>query len=300
MVKIYIHADDFGLHNEITDKILDCFNNGVLNSTSIITNGPGFEYGVEKYKETDGRLRLALHLNLIEGKPLSDPEDIDLLIDSVGEYKYMFLALWLKYLKADRQLKQHLKSQIKKELSAQIDKYLSYVNVPLEVDSHMHMHMVPFISEILFELASEKNISYIRIPSEPFYFDAGSIKNYFSANIIKNLLLNYLSGRALVNTSKLDISCNKFFIGVLGTGNMSLSAVDKALQSINKKGISKDESIEILFHPGGIEERAAIDWTTKEFVKDYYISPCRKSEYEFIKSSKLKEVINKYEAVFNN
>lgn len=298
MVKLYIHADDFGLHNEISDKILDCFNDGLLNSTSIITTGPGFEYGIEKFKETGGRLRLALHLNLIEGKPAADPADIDLLIDSFGEFKYMFLSLWLKYLKADRKLKQILKSQVKKELAAQIDKYLSYVNIPLEIDSHMHMHMIPFISEILLELVAEKNTSYIRIPAEPLYFDSQSLKNYFSANLIKNLLLNYFSKKTLIASA--GIQYNRFFIGVLSTGNMSVKAVEKALRAISRKVISKDDIIEVLFHPGGIVEKTAVDWTEKEFIKDYYNSPCRKNEYELLKSIELKELIDHYETIFNN
>ena len=75
-MKFIIHADDFGLSRGITDSILDCFDHGALNSTSIYA----FDYAVQEYKKRPG-LRMSVHLNLVDGTPLLFAYKLRILVD---------------------------------------------------------------------------------------------------------------------------------------------------------------------------------------------------------------------------
>ncbi len=165
---INIHADDYGIGNEITDNILDCINNGTVNSVSVVCTTDHFEYGIEKYNNLSKKIRLCLHLNLVEGKPLTPKSEIDHIVGQSGEFKYSFLSLWLHYALSPKSKKEKLRFQIKTEIENQIDKYKSAIHndIPLLLDSHMHFHMIPFVFECILEVSKKHKIDFIRNPYE--------------------------------------------------------------------------------------------------------------------------------------
>lgn len=112
---IILHADDFGITDEVTDKILHCIDHGYLKSASIICNTEGFKYAISRYRNIR-EMRLCLHLNLIEGKPVSNREKVTAIINDKGEFKYSFLSLWLHYLISGKRKKKTIRYQIKQEI----------------------------------------------------------------------------------------------------------------------------------------------------------------------------------------
>ena len=87
---IYFCADDYGISTASNSRIEKCLEFGTLNKISVLPNGD-----ITDLKETfkEDRVKLALHINLVEGYPLSDPKDIDLLISKSGNFKYSFIGL---------------------------------------------------------------------------------------------------------------------------------------------------------------------------------------------------------------
>ncbi len=84
---IWFHADDFGVTTGQSERILDCYQNGALNSISVIANTPVLEETLEILDRADPdktRIRRVLHLNFVEGKPLSGAENVPDLVDSSG------------------------------------------------------------------------------------------------------------------------------------------------------------------------------------------------------------------------
>lgn len=51
MTKLIINADDFGFTEATNYGIIDCFNKGVLTSTTIMANMPGFNHAIKLAKE---------------------------------------------------------------------------------------------------------------------------------------------------------------------------------------------------------------------------------------------------------
>ena len=89
---VYFCADDYGISKEYNRCIEECLEKGILNKVSVLPNGEidGF---VDKFSAKD--VLLTLHLNLVEGHPLSPAEDVSLLIDENGCFKHSFIGLFL-------------------------------------------------------------------------------------------------------------------------------------------------------------------------------------------------------------
>ena len=96
-MNIVVHADDFGVSEGVTDSILRCVDFGPVTSTSIIVNGTAFDYALAEYRKRTN-LRLVCHLNLIEGKPITPPAELDLLTDKDGYFYHSFTSLWKLHL----------------------------------------------------------------------------------------------------------------------------------------------------------------------------------------------------------
>lgn len=296
---INIHADDYGVSDEISDKILDSIQHGAINSISILTTTDSFERNMKKLVNVD-HVRLSLHLNLVEGFPAAPKALIPDITNEDGEFKFSFLPLWIKYFLSSKKDKEKLKEQIKMEVEHQIKKYISHLDkgVPLRVDSHMHFHMIPFIFDVLVELSMKYKIKFIRLPYELRYYSKDTFKNYFSSNIIKNVLLN---GLVNLQSSKLisrNIESNEFFIGVLSTGNCTYQDMSAALKKISLK--NNPNSIDVLFHPGGVANSNSVTWTNKKIFQAYYSSKDREKERKMLKELKTKKTLEHYEALFNN
>ena len=72
MTKILIIADDLGIDSLTNERITDCYEKGLISSTSVMVTMPGFEEAVQWYKRQSLEPKLGIHLDLDGGKPVSD------------------------------------------------------------------------------------------------------------------------------------------------------------------------------------------------------------------------------------
>ena len=131
-------------------------------------------------------------------------------------------------------------------------------------------------------------ISYVRVPKEPFFIDLShfvNIKNYLGLNIIKHILLNLLSIQLVKKLAKQNIAHNDIFIGVLFTGNVTFNSIKKAMKKINNT-----KTIEILLHPGYLSLQESFKYKDDKF-KQFYTSKNRKNEMKVLLSSSFKNYI---------
>ncbi len=295
-MKIIIHADDYGLSRGITDNILECVDKGVVSSVSLIANGYAVDYAISEYKKRPN-LRLSCHLNLFEGLPVNQPDKVNLLLDKNGYFRHSFLSLWGKYVFGNKEERSLLKHQVQLEMSAQIEKVRNKIGVeaPLNIDSHIHFHMIPFVFKSLLELDKKYNISFIRIPEEPLFFhyeNPHSIQNYLGSNLIKHYLLNSLSKEYKKVLSEAGINYCDYFIGLLHTGKMSGGVVRSALSSIPAD--KKNATVEILFHPGGANDGEETLWANNDMLLKYYFSSWRKFESNELTSEYLVNFLRRF------
>lgn len=294
MTQIIIHADDLGISEGITRGILKGCDSHVLSSVSIVPNGFAFEYAIEEVKKRP-YLRLSTHLNFLEGFPVSEPKEIHLLVDKNGKFCHSFVGLWMKYNQSSFAGKNILKQQVKTEIKAQIRRVMGSVgsHYPMNIDSHNHYHMIPFIFEALLELTEELKIDYVRVPEERFFWCLGNrhaYRAYLGSNIIKHYVLNCLSGQYKRRLDQLSIQYPRYFIGVLFSGCMSGGIVQAALKSMEgRRGI-----IEVLFHPGRAQRGELKQWVRRGRFDDYYCSPRRDYELEELTNPSFRRLIEQY------
>lgn len=275
---IYFHADDFGMTPESCERILDCKRNGVLNRVSIMPNGC-LDYAIEKLQEYT--LPCAVHINLVEGKPLCDAQNVDLLIDENGFFKYDFLPILLLSLSPKRK---KLEEQIYLEIKEQILTIAKALpeGTSFALDSHQHTHMIPLVFKTILRIVKEEQLSvnYMRIPAEPLYpflMETSLYKTYAPVNLVKNLILNFLwiFDRPKFRSSGLKTA---LFCGILFSGNMNKERVTKVYPHFLKLAHKKHCDLEFLFHPGYIEPDEEFLDPNKTGFCQFYLSQGRRTE----------------------
>ena len=272
---IYFCADDYGISSQSNTRIEECLKNGVLNKISILPNGNASDFSERLFGED---VKLSLHLNLIEGYPLSKKEDVSLLVSEKGFFKYSFIGLFFLSLFGNRRL---LEKQLYNEIKAQIDFWENKMGekTPILIDSHQHTHMIPLIFRTLMRVIREEDVAveYIRIPSElilPFIKSPSLYLTFSLVGLVKQWLLKFLNFVNRKELKKANIK-SAVFMGVLFSGQLTVDKINKLLPYYKKQ----NENIEIAFHPGYLESgETLIDGCKPSFNKFYY-SKWRREEY---------------------
>jgi predicted glycoside hydrolase/deacetylase ChbG (UPF0249 family) len=154
---LIINADDFGSSSIINRAILASMEGALVTSTSMMVNMPGFEHGA-KLATVHAKLagRIGLHLNLTEGRPLSEPiRKCRVFCNAEGDFVYRRRHLF--YL-----TKKH-KEAVYTEFKAQIDRMLEAGIKPIHLDSHHHIHTEWALAPLVRRLAVEYHIPRIRL-----------------------------------------------------------------------------------------------------------------------------------------
>ncbi len=283
---IYYCADDFGLTEKSCARIEEGLKKGCLNKISVLSNAP-----VSDIKEKTDDLfgaRLCIHLNFVEGHCVGQKEQLSLLTDKNGNFKYSFVGL----LKLSIFKRKEFVRQIKYETAAQIEKMRSVFvqNAPIFLDSHQHTHMIPAAFSALCEALDEQEISadYIRIPCEPitpFLKTPSLYLRYLSKNLIKQMLLNFFG---CINRKKFKKNGAKTaaFFGIMFSGNMEQKVVKKLLPQYVEYAKKRGCDIEVLFHPGFVKDDEQNEIPGNIKFKDFYLSAGRENEYRAVMTLK--------------
>ena len=122
---LIIHADDFGITVEQSKAILElsdaCGGHGALSSMSMFANSPAFNELVRPFVDA-GKIKLGLHLNIVEGHPVSNPDDVPLLVNERGTFSHSFMG----YLMAST-LRTSDRDGIREQLARDVSPELAFV-----------------------------------------------------------------------------------------------------------------------------------------------------------------------------
>jgi len=144
-VRLIVNADDFGMARPITDAIIDCHRRGIVTSTSWMANMPEAEHAARRAREVPG-LGVGIHLNLTEGKPISPPDSIPLLVGTDGEF--LPKAVQLKRLGSGKAIAE----QIRGELAAQLQRARALGMDPTHCDSHHGIHGIAPVRRAMIDV----------------------------------------------------------------------------------------------------------------------------------------------------
>ena len=297
MIKIELHADDLGRSKAINETIFKSIDDGIVRGVSVILGNKDTEEGIKGALKRN--IRISLHLNLTEGPCLSQNMSQNIVDEKKNFNKNFLFLLLCRYKKNFKDIK----SEVKNEIEKQIIEFKNISNLQsVSIDGHNHIHCIPWIADIIINIAKKYNIVWVRLPYEKFFFP--NIKNFFVKwyyiNLLKFFILRILSinlRNKLVNS---NIKFFPNFIGILETGHMKFSSIKKGLkkicQNINK--IEKNH-VEVLIHPGAsnIDEKKLWNNEKEHF---YYLDENRTNELNLSKNKNLINLINSYENFDHN
>lgn len=173
---LIIHADDAGLSHSENQATIKTLQNGFVNSYSIMTPCPWF-FEMANFAKNNPQYDCGVHLTLTcewenyKFGPVLPLSEVSSLTDQNGHFY-----------KSRADFKNHAKpSEIKKELTAQIEKALQFGIQPTHLDSHMcSIGVTPEILEIYKELGRQYNlpvfinkqfVESISLSNEEYNFD---------------------------------------------------------------------------------------------------------------------------------
>ena len=158
MINVLINADDFGSSSDVNTAIDLCFRNNWIDRTTIMVNMSEFKSAVQLCQNGGYCGKVGLHINLIEGVPLTDKIKHTVFCDD-GKFN----GKALKVTKNRFFLNRYTKNAIYEEIDAQMKEYLSAGFVLMHVDSHEHTHTNWSVLPILLKCAKENGFYSIRL-----------------------------------------------------------------------------------------------------------------------------------------
>lgn len=205
MIKLITNSDDFGLTQSITDAIIDTHINGIMTSTTLMVNMEGTDYAIQKAKEFT-TLGVGIHFNLTEGKPLSEPHKIPLLLNQDGEFKNN-LEQRRNFLFGKEKQK-----QAELELNLQLECLLDNGLIPTHFDSHHHITGTPVAFQASINAARKYQVKKARITNIDFIYKADNVDGSVLKlkrkvkTLTKSLIHNYNKSIAL-GFCKIQLMC---------------------------------------------------------------------------------------------
>lgn len=139
MKKLIVNADDFGYCEAVNYAIIKAFQEGIVTSTTMMVNMPGFDHAIELAKQHP-ELGVGVHMTMTCYKPLLDTHKT--LVDEHG------------YFAKDRKDEFDV-DELYDEFKAQIEKIKAAGIHITHLDSHHHVHTIPRLRPLIDRIANE-------------------------------------------------------------------------------------------------------------------------------------------------
>lgn len=236
MNRLIINADDFGIHTEVNQAVIEACEKGVLTSTSLLATGPAFDEAVALARQCP-KLGVGIHLCLVGSlPPVLSPEEVPSLVTDEGLVPESYSEVIKRICQGKLDY-----GQVYRELDAQMEKILATGLTITHVDSHQHLHVLPQIWCIVQSLMVKYNLHRLRIPREAYTFKVLSAK---PIRVAGRDGLTYFSKRAMQAVKRLHFTTTDYFWGMVDGGNMNEANLRYILSRL------PFGTHEIMMHPG--------------------------------------------------
>lgn len=146
--RLIVNADDFGLTRGVSRGILECYQHGIVTSTTLMVNRGADPAQLEELRSSG--LGVGLHVNLTLGTPISDPGRIASLLDGQGQLVR----------DARVQAERAKPDEARIEIGNQIEEFQRLMGrFPTHLDSHHHVAKDGALLDLLCFFAHALKIS---------------------------------------------------------------------------------------------------------------------------------------------
>ena len=158
-MKIITNADDFGLSEDVNRAIDIIINDGKIDRTTLMVNMPYTIQAVKMAKDGNYFSKVGLHINLIEGTPLTKDIKKTKICNKNGEFN----GLFFKKLSHRLWINRNERYAVSKEIEAQIKRFIDFGFDTIHLDSHQHTHTNLSILFIVLRLAKIYGFKTVRL-----------------------------------------------------------------------------------------------------------------------------------------
>ncbi|XP_062930213.1 carbohydrate deacetylase isoform X1 [Mobula hypostoma] len=160
-VRLIVTGDDFGYCRRRNRGIMECFKAKAISNASLLVNGSAAKEAAAM--ATRNRLPLGLHANLSEGLPVC--EQLRMGSSLVNKDGFFHGKMGIREVLKSGHINL---SEVDKELRGQVDLFCELTGrLPLHMDGHQHVHVLPGIRDVFAQVLSDYGIVYTRVPVEP-------------------------------------------------------------------------------------------------------------------------------------
>jgi chitin disaccharide deacetylase len=259
--RVFFHADDLGMNRGVTDGIMQGFRQGLLTSTSLLSNGPDAERALTLWKELLAdqaaarlplhgwrarledpltRFDLGVHLNLTQGRPLTGKNYPGELLDQSGRFPGVF-ALFAR-------LKHHgvrLCGHIQTELARQVEFLLDHGVQPTHLNGHQYIELLPVVADFVPQLLCRYHIRVVRVAEERSLLRTALIRSHSPAAWILARLKQVFARRFHRRMEQLEVQYPAEFHGTAHAGKIDMPLIRLFLGDSNAPA----GPVEIGLHP---------------------------------------------------
>jgi hopanoid biosynthesis associated protein HpnK len=161
---LIVTADDFGLHETVNEAVRQANVGGILTAASLMVAAPAADAAV-RLALTLPKLRVGLHLVLVDGTAVLPPRLIPALVDSSGRFLSSMVFNSVCFVASRR-----VRAQLAAEIRAQFEAFARTGLALDHVNAHKHFHLHPTILDLLLRIGSEFGVRAVRVPQEPLWF----------------------------------------------------------------------------------------------------------------------------------
>lgn len=149
---LIVNADDLGMSDGVSRGIVEAHLEGIVTSTTAMTNLPASRTGIELALREAPKLGLGLHVNLTYGRPLLPPDDVPSLVDASGHFVSVQRGVGTPH--------RWNRRDVTAELGAQFDRFVAYAGrTPDHLDAHQLVSTVSVHGrQVVLELAAEHGL----------------------------------------------------------------------------------------------------------------------------------------------
>ncbi len=160
MKHLIVTADDFGLAAEVNEAVEQAHRNGILSAASLMVGERAAADAVARAGRMP-RLRVGLHLTLVEGTPVSARGEIPDLVDEAGRFRTDLAAYGFAIM-----TRPGVRRQVRHEIRAQFEAFRATGLKLDHVNAHQHYHLHPAILADMLDIGRAYGLKAIRVPVE--------------------------------------------------------------------------------------------------------------------------------------
>lgn len=159
--RLIVCADDFGLDGAVNAAVEEGHRRGILSTASLMVGAPAAADAVARARRLP-KLRVGLHIVLVDGQPVSPPENVPGLVGRDGRFLLNMARAGFRFF-----FRPDIRRQLAHEIRAQFEAFHA-TGLDLDhVNTHKHMHLHPTVAGLILEIGRDYRMRSMRVPAEP-------------------------------------------------------------------------------------------------------------------------------------